>query len=57
MMRKHTGQEQSLSLAGPQVCCGRRALLDVVLIGATETPIERPKNKGAAARARRSGTH
>ena len=48
---------QSFSLPGRKAVCTSERQFEVVLIDATETPIERPKkDNGATTRAKRSGT-
>src|ERR1700730_14549559 len=57
MVRKHAGQEQSLSVAGAQVCCCKRAGVRHRLDRRNRnTHRTDKKNKGATIRARRSGT-
>jgi hypothetical protein len=53
---KPVGSIKAFRLPGRKAVATSGRPFDVVLIDATETPIERPKNKGATLRARRSGT-
>jgi Helix-turn-helix of DDE superfamily endonuclease len=50
-------KSKAFSLPGRKAVAASERLFDVVLIDATETPIERPqKDKGGTTQARRSGT-
>jgi hypothetical protein len=42
MVRKRLGQEQSVSVAGRKAVVAIEQAFDIVLIDATETPIEHP---------------
>jgi hypothetical protein len=49
-------KSEAFRLPGRKAVVASERAFDIILIDATETPIERPKNKDATIRVRRSGT-